>query len=124
MPFPENISQYIDKELGEVVAEFTITQRPESGAPEHIKQEWIGLTLPVRAGKLACMDARPRDYFDDLRGELIENTEPVTIFGPEAVQALKDADKLEAAKYWSIHEDQDFIFKASEGELVAIDHGR
>jgi hypothetical protein len=107
----------LDEVYGPVVLNFTIKQTPVSGAPDHIKEQWVGIALPVRKENIARLTTR---YLDLLTGEFQENEGPVPVPGLEAVHALEEAGKAEAAQYWLPVRLGLFIFRAYEGDFSAV----
>lgn len=118
MALTDNLNREISKIYGEIAANFTIKQIPEGGAPESIRQEWVGITMPVRTFSLGSKAMEACSYFDALTFTVIDNPEPVTIVGMEAVEALKEAGKNSAAEFWLPFGLAEFVFRGYEGDLV------
>jgi hypothetical protein len=119
--FPNPQEVRLQELLGPIVARFTITQIPLGSVSESIRKEWVGVTLPVREKSLE--DATENQvYFDAISGNMILNTEAVSIYGSEAIDALESAGHEGAAEFWrSVGvENADLVFRASEGELASI----
>lgn len=121
MALSNEVLNELTNAYGEIKANFTITQIPLGGAPEHIKKEWLGVTLPVRSSKLGAKALDACLYFDALTLTVIENTEPVAIEGVEAIDALEEAKKIEAVEFWLPYRLAPFVFRANEGDLVPVD---
>jgi hypothetical protein len=117
---PEDIEQGLVEVYGQVGATFIITQTPQGGAPEEIKEQWVGTTLPVRNRNLGQAALSPTVNFDYLRQQFIETDDPVSITGIDAVQALRDAGKEEAARFWEAYQLASFVFRAHEGTLEPL----
>lgn len=107
-------------EYGPVAATFTITSVPAGGAPESIKEDWVGVPLPVRAVHLGESALARTTYYDHLTDSEVDNEAPVSIVGYDAVDALLAANKIEAATYWSGYIHALFTFRAHEGQLASI----
>ncbi len=108
----------LEEVYGPIVINFALTQVPAGGAPDYIKEQWIGASLPVREANLGRLASR---YFDLLSGEFKENDEPVPITGIEAIHALEEAGKYQAAEFWYPYQFGAFIFRSNEGEFQALD---
>ena len=117
--FPET-EQALSEIYGEVGAHFTITETPAGGAPEAIKEQWVGLTMPVRVANLGRGALEARIAFDVLTMQMIENNSPVSVTGIDAIHALEDADKQDAADFWSPYGLALFTSRGHEGILVPV----
>jgi len=115
------IKQALDSAYGPILAQFTLQQAPQGGAPEYIKDQWIGVALPVREQSLAQLALGATQYFDYFSFNQKKNEEPVSIVGIEAVNALEDAEKFEAAEFWMPYMAGLFTFRGYEGELESLD---
>lgn len=111
----------LDHEYGPVAASFTINQIPEGGAPQKIREQWIGVPLPVRQAHIEFGSMNTASYIDFLTRTEKINRFPVRILGMEAIDALIDAEKPEAADFWRPHEFGIFIFRGYEGELKTLE---
>ncbi len=115
------IRSYLDTEYGPVQATFNIDKIPEVGAPDAIKEQWLGIPLPVRERNLGELALGATKYHDLLTASEKQNDEPVPIVGLEAVDALVTADRLDAVRFWLPHQMGLFTFRASEGQLEFSD---
>ena len=108
----------IERIYGPIRANFSITQTPQSAAPEYVREQWVGITLPVREKNLGELATR---YLDLLSGEYKDNDEPVSIVGLEAVSALEDSARYGAANYWQDYRGGLFRFRAHEGTFTLLE---
>lgn len=115
------IEQAVAEIYGQVGAQFTITETPAGGAPAAIKEQWIGLTMPVRVANLGRGALEARHAFDVLTMQMTENDAPVSIAGIDALHALDIATKHEAVDFWAPYGLALFTFRAHEGLLVPVD---
>lgn len=115
---PEHILSSLEDIYGPITLNFILTQTPQGGAPDHIKEQWIGVKLPVREQNLGRLATR---YMDLLSGEFKENDEPIPVAGIEAVRALEEAGKDEAARFWVPYQMGMFTFRAFEGKFEALE---
>ena len=111
----------IEKIFGPVVAEFKITQTPQGGAPSEIKNQWIGVTLPVRENNVVRLENGYAEYYDYISDEVKQNDAPVCILAREAIRALIKAGKDEAADFWKQYQIDTLVFRSYEGELKFLD---
>lgn len=111
----------LDNVYGPVLAEFTLDQAPQGGAPIEIREQWIGITLPVRERNLARLAFGSIKYFDYLTFNTTQNDDPVSIAGIEAVDALVVAERFEAADFWLPYQAGLFTFRGHEGELKSLE---
>lgn len=118
---PQEIEAALTEVYGPVKAEFIITQTPKGGAPEDIKEQWVGVSLPVRAAHLGQTALAPTRNFDCLTQQITKNDDPVAITGIDAVHALAEAGKESAARFWDSMQMAKFIFQAHEGTLQPLD---
>ena len=67
-----------------------IIETPPGQAPESIREQWIGLELPIQEEK------------DDGRGlrDGTANSGGYKVLASDAISALREAGKEEAANYW------------------------
>jgi hypothetical protein len=114
---PGEILNSLENVYGPVALNFVLTQTPQGGAPDDIKEAWIGVKLPVREGNLGGLAVR---YVDLLTGELKNNDSPVPIAGIEAVHALAEAGQEAAAEFWIPYQLGLFTFRAYEGDFQAL----
>ncbi|MDB5175558.1 MAG: hypothetical protein JWM81_416 [Candidatus Saccharibacteria bacterium] len=115
--FPISAIRILHEQYGPVAAHFTPTQVPESGAPEHIKQQWVDVPLPVRQSQIGRLAVR---FPDILTGEVRDIDEPIGVAGIEAVHALWVAGRQEAAEYWTRYQLGLFVFRTYEGRLEPL----
>jgi hypothetical protein len=118
---PAKIEQSLSEVYGLVGAHFTITDVPQGGAPHEIKEQWVGVTLPVRAAHLGRAALAPRRSFEILTQQIVENDDPVSVTGLEAVHGLREAGREEAADFWAQYQLALFTFRAHEGLLVPVE---
>lgn len=116
-----SVSQELTRLYGPVLATFTLDQTPESGAPVAIREQWIGITLPVRERALAQLAFGAVEYFDYLDFNTKRNPDPVSISGFEAVDALDEAGKDEAVDFWAPYSEGLFTFRGYEGTLKSLE---
>lgn len=99
-----------------------ITSVPPGGAPLHIKQQWVGLELPLEEisepgimRSVTGSKPNPKSY-----GGFPVKTE-------DAIQALRDQGREEAAEWWENwflstgRTGKTLVFAATCGELVTDD---
>ncbi len=108
----------IEAEYGPVVAQFEITHTPQGGAPETIRQGWLGVVLPLRQ-ELLEEHGGVQTYIDVLTGRVRDNHDAVPVCGIDAVFALDDQNKENEAAFWC---DAGlaygiFVFRAHEGRI-------
>lgn len=103
---------------------------PEGGAPEKIKQQWVGVPLPVRKKNIVSEDV-VGDYvvganiLDPTDVKLNEPMALVCVETLDAIKALRLADRRDAAEWWEYwFDNRSFVFgttlmfQASEGRLL------
>lgn len=115
------IKAALDDTYGPVLAEFTLNQTPQGGAPVEIREQWIGIPLPVRERNLARLALGSIECFDFLTFSTKQNDNPVSIAGIEAVDALVVAERFEAANFWLTYQAGLFTFRVYEGELKSLE---
>ncbi|MDB5184203.1 MAG: hypothetical protein JWN38_11 [Candidatus Saccharibacteria bacterium] len=119
------LDRAIEAAYGPVEALFTIIKTPEGAAPEAIKEQWIGIELPIRTtnvthfmfGYLARGIGPLHDYRDALTGEPSYVDWPISAYGLEAVDKLREAGRDEAADFWTPYAAGLFVFRHYEGTL-------
>lgn len=118
---PFDLNKTITSMYGEVGAYFTITEIPAGGAPLVIKEQWVGLTLPVRIANVGrqALGYEVRVY-DIITKQVRENNEPVPVTGLEALHVLDSAGKQEAVDFWLPYGLALFTFRAHEGLLAPV----
>jgi hypothetical protein len=113
-------NELIAGELGQIVASFTIQKVPQGGAPDDVKEAWLGVSLPIRSENIPDGKLPNRQVaFDEITEQYNEINSPVKIYGLDAVMALDQAGKVEAAEYWlnTGFVLATLVFRANEGEL-------
>jgi hypothetical protein len=115
---PDAILSVIEDAYGPVAADFRVRQTPQGDAPDYIRDQWVDMTLPVRRRHLG---AAAICYTDRLSGEDKEVGSPVIVTGIEAVQALHEAGRVDAATFWAMFEPEILVFRAHEGELRPLE---
>jgi hypothetical protein len=115
--FPISAIRILHEQYGPVAAHFTLTQVPQSAAPEEIRQQWIDVPLPVRQAQIGRLAV---SVLDVLSGEVHDIDEPIGVVGLEAVHALWVAGKKEAAEYWTPYQLGLFVFRTYEGRLEPL----
>lgn len=118
---PPDVSRELTRMYGPVIATFTLDQIPEGAAPSSIREQWVGITLPVREQALAQLAFGQIEYFDFLSFNEKSNPDPVSISGYEAVDALDEHGKDEAVDFWAPHSEGLFTFRGYEGKLVSLE---
>ena len=121
-------AQQIETAYGPIKASFTVRCVPEGSAPVAIKEQWIGIELPVRAvnitrfalGALAKGSGPSHSYIDALSGEPKYNDWPISVYGLEAVDKLAEAGRDEAASFWLPYAAGLFTFRHYEGDLLEL----
>ena len=86
-----------------------IIATPPGFAPEHIRVQWIGIQIPLTT-------PIPQDQVVAKIGN--DNTDGYEVKGIDAVQALKDAKKNQAAEFWEPYSSGNFKFKKEVCELI------
>jgi hypothetical protein len=122
------ISTVLEKMYGPIDDRFTITQLPEGNAPENIREQWLGVSLPVRRihavrfmhgyiGRRMLSVAEDSSFLDAISGKRPDsyNMFPVEIRGLDAIDSLQEAGKEEAAKFWKPYELAMLAFRHYEG---------
>jgi hypothetical protein len=109
------------EQLGQIVGTFTVHTIPHGAAPETIKQQWLGVSLPVRERLLESV-LGGTVYLDILSSDVKVNPQPMPVYGFDAVAALRKAGRVEAADFWA---DQGFEFatmqfRCNEGDFESI----
>ena len=118
---PPDISRELTALYGRVLATFTLNQVPASAAPMSIREQWVGITLPVREHALAQLAFGQIKYFDFLSFNERSNPDPVSISGYEAVDALDEAGRDEAVDFWIPYSEGEFTFRGYEGKLISLE---
>lgn len=92
--------------------QFKVLQIPEGEAPLAVREQWVGLTLPV------VEVLGPRTGYGVLTGNEATMENAVAVGLRDGVQALRDADKQEAADWWQRIPRGQLLFEESWGELL------
>jgi hypothetical protein len=92
------------------MAKIRIIHTPSGFAPERIRDQWKGIEIPladnpIPAGKVALRIGT-------------ENQDGYQVKGTEAVKALREAGKNEAADFWEDYKTGNFTFKKEVCELI------
>lgn len=118
---PPGVSRELTRLYGPVLATFTLNQTPEGAAPMSIREQWVGITLPVRESALAKLAFGQIEYFDFLGFNEKSNPDPLSISGYEAVDALDEAGRDDAVNFWAPHSEGLFTFRGYEGKLISLE---
>lgn len=110
-----------EEAYGPIVAEFEFNQVPQGGAPEFIRQGWLGVVLPLRP-QLLDEYSGAQTYLDLLSGTIKENPDTTPVFGCDGIFALDELDRAEVVAYW--HENgyggETLMFRGYEGILKPL----
>lgn len=105
--------------LPEIQGWFVPRTTPYGTAPEHIKEQWVGVPLPLRQ---LGSDETPRvsighDLGNVLGVHITEN--PANVYGADALKALRIFDRDEAADFWDayVYPDDTLTFRHKEGQF-------
>jgi hypothetical protein len=121
MPLSPALSANLEQSFGPIVAQFEISRTPAGGAPEAIRQDWIGVRLPVREQNIGRHILRAEQSFDFLTQELGTSDHPVAVCGMEAIDALFKAKRERAFQFWIPFGLGTFVFNGHEGDLKPVD---
>jgi hypothetical protein len=102
---------------GPIVADFEVTQRPQGGAPEYIRDMWIGAVLPVRGNNLGS-PFLSKPTLDILTCKYNTIDDRVPVCGVEAVVALNSLGRVEAVQFFAPVMGGIFSFRGNEGTLL------
>jgi hypothetical protein len=118
---PEKIAQW-----------FFPARTPEGGAPDEIREQWVGVPLPVRESNATISEDRLVSGF--LIGANVNRPGDIKVNDPEdmvsvdlsdAIKALEMAGREEAAYWWVNWSEtkppyfgNNLMFKADEGDLL------
>jgi hypothetical protein len=95
---------------------FKILNLPKGEAPLEIREQWVGVTVPV-AEVLG-----DRVGFGVFTYAEVKMENAIAVSLPEAVQALRSADKPDAADWWEKmpqNQQSQLLFEESWGELIS-----
>ncbi len=87
-----------------------IIDTPPGFAPEEIRKQWIGVIIPLSENPI------PEDKVVIRIGN--QNRGGYKVRGSEAVSALKEAGKHEAAEFWQPYSGGEFEFKKKFCKLI------
>ena len=91
----------LETEWGLVIADFTVQQVPRGFAPEDIREQWVGVRLPVRLWAVMWhMKTAYPAFIDGPTGSLIQNEQPIPVVTEDAQAVLDAAGKKDAASFW------------------------
>lgn len=116
------IRQHLEEEIGTVVAHFTLTHVPEGTAPDEIREQWLGVALPVR-DKMLEKSGGEQTHSDRQTGLMSQNPDTIRVLAFDAIVALRDAQKTEAARYWArclLSIEAPLEFRGHQGELKNV----
>lgn len=112
--------EQLEKEYGRVTHLFTITQVPFGFEPEAIRNQWVGVPVPVREHLLSLGQGLGYsvDFFESHAGQ--PHPAAVHIVIQDAVVALLNQGRSEAATYLGSRFHPRFVlaFREREGELT------
>lgn len=92
---------------------YRVTRTPAGEAPQSVREEWVGVILPVKELIGRCRGAGV------LTGAPSPIADGVAVRGVDAIEALKAADRLDAARWWEEnYKGNELLFEKSEGELL------
>lgn len=92
------------------MAKIKIVSTPPGFAPEHIRKQWINVEIPLAENPI------PKEKVTMKIGR--ENEGGYQVKGVDAVNALKEADKKETAKFWEPYSSGNFTFKKEVCEII------
>jgi len=107
--------------LPEIQGWFVARNVPFGAAPEYIKEQWIGVPLPLR--QMSPTEA-PRvgigHAIDDILSvHIVDEAVDVWVF--DALKSLDIFERNEAREFWAkmLHPNQGLMFSACEGEVYS-----
>lgn len=92
------------------MAKIKIIDVPPGFAPEHIRKQWVGIEIPLTQNPIPEGKEVARIGND--------NTGGYQVNGVDAVKALREADKNEAADFWEDYSSGKFKFKKEVCEVI------
>lgn len=92
------------------MAKIKIIEVPPGFVPEHIRKQWIGVEIPLTENPI------PEGQETFQVGN--QNSGGYQVKGVDAVKALLDSDKQEAANFWIPYSSGNFKFKKEVCELI------
>ncbi len=107
---------------GAIVYWFLITTTPTGGAPEAVREAWVGIPLPVRRPR-AVEGPEPHVARDVRDRRVTFITDGVAVEPADAVKALRLFGRGDAAAWWESHVERHpmtvaLVFRTSEGRLL------
>ncbi len=87
-----------------------IIEVPPGFAPENIRKQWVGIEIPLTENPI------PEGQEAFKIGN--QNSDGYQVKGVDAVQALLDSGKKEAANFWEMYKTGNFKFKKEVCELI------
>lgn len=107
---------------------FLVERVPESGAPNNISEQWVGIMLPV-AEDITKETPHLYQATDVEKGSAggVVTLDFVPIKTQDAIRALSDAERNEAVAYWERFHDKPpkevdpdvLLFRPTEGRLMS-----
>ncbi len=92
------------------MAKIKITHVPPGFAPEKIRKQWLNIEIPLAENPIPDGKEVVRIGNDNVGGYQVK--------GVDAVKALKEAGKDEAANFWKDFSSGNFTFKKDVCELI------
>ncbi len=92
------------------MAKIKIIAVPPGFAPEEIRKQWLDIEIPLAQNPIPEGKEVARIGNDNTGGYQVK--------GVDAVQALKDAGKDEAANFWKTFSSGNFTFKKEVCEII------
>jgi hypothetical protein len=128
--------RYTGRELEPIVHWFVPNTTPEGGAPDEVREQWMGVPLPVRESNATHSERELVDGYlighdvnRPLRAGNIHLNDPnemVAINLGDAIKALALAGKTDASGWWQHYADvkppytgERLMFKKAEGEICS-----
>jgi hypothetical protein len=112
---PERTLNRLKRSYGPVAVRFTIRQIPSlEDTPDNIREDWLGITLPVRRDNVAKLTT---DHLDLLHGGFKQSDQTVLVADIEAIHQLDLAGRHDAAFHYLQFEVGLLAFRACEGEF-------
>lgn len=92
------------------MAKIKIIEVPPGFASEYIRKQWVGIEIPL--AKKPIPEGKETFQIGN------QNADGYQVKGTDAVQALLNAGKQDAANFWKMYESGNFKFKKEVCELV------
>jgi len=106
---------------------FAVDRLPAGEAPLEVREQWVGLALPVRHDRYV-------EGPEPLVGRGVKSftarhhSDGVIVLSPDAIDALSEAGRSGAAAYWEVHLGRlgfpALLFNVSEGRLLPVQVAR